>query len=67
MVDEITDKITDKITFKIHDRHQVEHELAMHPGGKEGHQHPGLYSEECCQQAKGADPSPLLSTGEKHL
>ena len=27
----------------------------------------GLHSEECCQQLKGDDPSPLLRPGETHL
>jgi len=31
---------------------------------KQGQQHPGLHQAECCQQVKGCDPSPPLSTGE---
>lgn len=56
-----------KITDEMCDGHQVDHELAMHPCGKEGHQHPGLHLEECCWKFKGCDPFPLLSTGENHL
>lgn len=44
--------------------HQVEHEIATCRGPREGKWYPVLQYKEHCQQVKGGDPSPLLSTVE---
>ena len=47
--------------------HQVDHKAAMCPCGKGGQRPPGLHQAEHCQEVRGSNPSPLLSTGEMQL
>ena len=47
--------------------HLAKHEPAVCPGSQVGQWHPGLYQKLCCQQEKGGDHPPVLSTGEAAL